>query len=476
MNRRKICSGILAVAGCLLLSACVTTQKEPTATKLKPAVTPEFDVPENFQSTLPQASNPVVQSDWLQAFNDPKLDALVDEVLAKNFNLQIAAAKIEAATASAKLAGADLTPAVNLGLTNATQGNLGSGLSNDASSIGASLDVSWELDVWGRIRAGKDAAKKELMATKLDYAYARLSLAAQTAKAYFLAIETGLQLRLAEGHVANYSKTLEVVNAFFEEGMVSIQDVHLAQSERARAEDALGSAKSAHLEALRSLEALLGRYPSAKVEIADEFPSLPAPAPVGIPSEVLERRPDIVSAERRVAAAFEKLTEAKAAKLPRIALTGNLGVASNGLSDLINPSNALWNFASNLMFPIFDGGKLDAQVQAATASQKQALAAYQKTALAAFVDIETALSNESIFRQRSQSLKVAFEQIKLAEEIGMEKYKSGEGDLLDVLQLQRSTISAQIAFTKIENDLLVQRVNLHLGLGGNFKQTDLAQR
>ncbi len=469
MSRRKIFRSVLAIALCLFLNACATTQKEPTVTKQKPLATPEFDVPEKFQSTLPQASAPVVQSDWLKSFNDPKLDALVEEVLNKNFDLQIVAAKIEAAMASAKLAGADLTPAVNLGLSNSNQGNLASGLSNDISTIGASLDVSWELDIWGRIAAGHNAATKELVASKLDYAFAKLSLAAQTAKAYFLAIETGRQFRLAEDHVANYSKSLEVANAFFAEGIVSIQDIHLAQSEKARAEDALGKNKSAHLEALRSLEALLGRYPSAKVEIAKEFPSLPSPVPFGIPSEVLERRPDIVSAERRVAAAFEKVTEAKAAKLPRISLTGSLGVASNGLSTLINPANALWNVASNLMFPLFDGGKLDAQVEAATASQKQALAAYQKTALAAFSDIETALSNESIFRKRAQSLKVAFEQAKLAEEIGMEKYKSGEGDLLDVLQLQRATTSSQTALTRIENDLLVQRVNLHLGLGGNFK-------
>ncbi|MEE8260390.1 MAG: TolC family protein, partial [Nitrospinaceae bacterium] len=221
--------------------------------------------------------------------------------------------------------------------------------------------------------------------------------------------------------------------------------------------------------------ALLGRYPSAKVEIAGALPALPAPVPVGIPSEVLERRPDIVSAERRVAAAFNKTTEAKTAKLPRIALTGSLGTASNSLSNLTSPSNALWNVAGNLLFPIFQGGKLDAQIEAASADQKQALAAYQKTALGAFVDIETALTNETIFRERAQSLKVAFEQAKLAEEIGLEKYKTGEGNLLDVLQLQRATISSQRALSKIEQSLLVQRVNLYLGLGGDFKLTEIAQ-
>jgi len=465
------------LAVCLTLNACMTTAKEEPTTK------PEFKVPEKFQSDLPKkfrhspekTPDPTVQSGWLKTFADPKLDKLVQEVIEKNFDLQIAAAKVDAATASAKLAGVDLSPAVNLKLDSGNQGNLDGGLSNDKSSVGASLDVSWELDVWGRIRAGHDAATDELVATKLDFAFAKLSLAAQTAKAYFLAIETGRQLNLGENNVANYSKNLEVVNAFFEEGMVSIQDVHLAKSEKAREEDALGSNKSAHLEALRSLEALLGRYPSAKVEIADTIPALPAPVPVGIPSAVLERRPDIVSAERRVSSAFNNTTAAKAAKLPRISLTANFGTASNSLSNMTSLSNVMWNVASNLMFPIFDAGRLDAQIEIASAEQKQAIAAYQKTALDAFVDIETALTNETIFREREKSLRVAFRQAKLAEEIGMENYKAGEGNILDALQLQRATTSSRRALSKIEQVLLVQRVNLYLGLGGDFKQTKLAQ-
>lgn len=140
-----------------------------------------------------------------------------------------------------KQAGAALKPVVNLGLQAANHGNLDTGLSQDRSNIGASLDVSWEFDVWDQVRAGRDAASNELQASQLDYAYARLSLAAQTAKAYFLAIEAGRQLDLSEEILANYNKTLEVVDAFHNEGMTGIQDVHLARSEKARAEDGFES-------------------------------------------------------------------------------------------------------------------------------------------------------------------------------------------------------------------------------------------
>lgn len=452
---------LTCVATMALLTGCVTLGGADE-TSAKPA----FGVPSNFQSSTPPGE--AIQSGWLKTFNDPKLNALVKEVLTKNFDLQIASAKVDAATASAKLAGASLGPNVNLGLKGSNQGNLDTGLKNDVSSVGASLDVSWELDVWGRVRAGKNAASEELQASQLDYEYAKLSLAAQTAKAYFLAIETGRQLALAQSNVANYAKTLEVTQAFFKEGMVGIQDTHLAQSEKSRADDAMESAKAANLDALRSLEALLGRYPSAQVDVAKILPAMPAPVPAGIPSEVLERRPDVVAAERRVAAAFDKIKEAKTAKLPNISLTGSLGGAGANLSDIINPTNMLWNAVSSLMFPIFDGGKLDAQVDAASASQKQALANYQKTALKVFGDIESALSNETIYRRRVKSLRTAYQEAKSAEDIGMETYKSGSGNLLDVQQLQRGTISAQSALSKVENDLLTQRVNLYLGLGGGF--------
>ena len=434
--------------------------------KEKTPAEPSFQVPANFQSSVPAGQ--AIRSGWLQTFNDPQLDNLVSEVLRKNFDLQIAAAKVDAAAASAKQAGAALTPTVNLGVKGTNQGALEGGLKNDVSSVGASLDVSWELDVWGRIRAGRDAATEELQASQLDYEYAKLSLAAQTAKAYFLAIESGRQMRLAEETVANFDKTSEVVDAFFNEGMVSIQDVHLSISQKASAEASLESARAANLDSLRSLEALLGRYPSAQVDVANDLPTVPPPVRAGVPSEILERRPDIVAAERRVAAAFDKVREAETEKLPKISLTGSLGGVGSNLADMVNPANVVWNAVTSLMFPIFDGGSLDAQVESASAGQKQALANYQKAALKAFGDIETSLSNEASLRKQIESRRLAYQEAKRAEQIGMETYQSGQGNLLDVQQLQRSTISTRSSLLNAEHSLFVQRVNLYLGLGGEI--------
>lgn len=445
----------------LMCAGCATAPDQP-----QEAPSAEFNVPKQFAGQ--SGSNTAIATNWVVAFEDTRLNGLIAEVLEKNFNLEAAAANVDAAAASARIAGAALLPAVNLGLQGGGSGNLGSGSNSTSSNIGASLDVSWELDVWGRIRAGRDAATNQLVAATLDYDFARMSLVAQTAKAYFLAIETLQQLQLVEDTLVLQERTLEIVNAFYDEGLRGAQDKSLAQAEVARARDALEQAKAAHLEALRGLEALLGRYPSAEVEIAATLPALPPTPPAGLPSDILERRPDIVAAERRVAAAFNQISEAKAAQLPRISLTGSFGAAGSGLSNITSPSNLIWNAASSLMFPIFDGGRLEAQVEAASAQQRQVLANYQQTALQAFVDVETSLTNETIFRRRAENLTEAYEQAKIAEEIGLEKYQTGEGDLLDVQQLRAGAISAQSALIRVQHDTLVQRVNLHLGLGGSF--------
>lgn len=449
-------------AGLMLLTGFLHGCAAPTGGGDRAATT-EFAVPATFDNSRGLSS--AIQADWLTTFEDPRLNSLVDEVLANNFDLQIAAANVDAAEAAARIAGAASTPAVNLGLQAGGQGNLDNG---GDTALGASLDVSWELDVWGRIRAGQNAASEDLIATELDFQFARQSLAAQTAKAYFLAVESAQQLDLAEEVVANYEKTLEVVEAFYEEGVSGSQDRSLARSEYARAQDSLESTRSAHLAALRSLEFLLGRYPSADVDVAQSLPALPEPVPAGIPSDVLERRPDIVAAERRVAAAFSRIDEAQAAKLPRITLTGGISGAGSELSNIVDPANVLWNAASSLMFPIFDGGRLDAELDRASAAQRQALSNYQKTALQVFGDIEAALTDEAIFQRRVLNLQETYEQSKIAEEIGFERYQSGEGNLLDLQQLQRGTISAQSALLRVKQELLAQRVNLHLGLGGSF--------
>lgn len=450
----------LFITFCLLLIVgCAGTRKLE-----KPQ--PAFELSEHFQSegsltnTLPM--------DWVASFQDPQLQKLVDSVLAENYSLQIAAAKLDAAAAHAKQAGASLVPTVNLGLQAGQAGTFSGARSSSSPSLGASVDIAWELDVWGRVRAANDAASQEFIAAEFDYAGARLSLVAQTAKAYFFVIKTQQLYELASASLDSYRQTGVVVQAFFDQGLVGIQDVSSARAQMSNAAAVAESARVAHLQALRSLEELLGRYPEAAADVASQFPPLPAPAPVGLPSEVLERRPDIRAAEMRVAAAFDSVQAAKMARLPRLSLTGQAGGVGDDLASIVNPSNLIWNAVSNLMFPLFDGGKLEAQVDAANANQRAALAQYQKIALRAFNEIESALSLESSLRQQMHFNRNAYQEAYRAEQISLETYQSGQGNLLDVQQLQRQTLASKRALLDAEHAIFVQRINLYLGLGGAF--------
>lgn len=449
-----------AACAALTLSAC------SVATAIKPTL--QIDLPSSWASSKDGAT-PYQAQDWIVQFSDDTLINLVNEALANNHNLKIAAANLARATAEVKQAGAEFLPSLDL-KTNSTRSK--SSLSQfgggaPRNEFGVSLDLSWEVDMWGRIRAGSQAIEYEYYAAEYDYAAAQQSLAAQTAKAYFSAIETTLQLELAEGYAANIEKTLAVTTAFYQEGLSSLQNIHVIKADYARAKESVQNAKSTQLSALRSLELLLGRYPGADMTIASVFPTMPNPVASGIPSDVLERRPDIRAAERRVAAAFYRIEQSEAAKLPAINLTASYGRNSNELNKLTDPASLVWNLAGNLLFPIFNSGSLDAQVDIQTAEQKSAIASYQQTAFASFSEVETALSNEHLFRVRQTNLNDAYSHAKQSEIIADENFKAGEIDLLDLLQIKGSTITTNIDRIRAQRELLDQRINLHLALGGS---------
>ena len=460
MNEKRIFS-VFCIAA--LLSGCSAYGDLRSDQASDPSL--ETDVPSTWQTNTVDDGEDIFEGGWLSTFNDPRLEAISRQVLAYNHDIHAAAARVDAAQAAAKKAGAALLPAVDANVRARGQGNLDNASSGD---LGASLDVSWELDVWGRVRAGRNAATGNLQASRADLAYAKQSLVAQAVKAYFLSVEATQQKQYAEEIYKTYQKSLRVVEAFFKEGAASAQDVALAKSELARAEEAYEKAKNGKAQALRSLELLLGKYPAGKFGVATGLPALPAPVPAGLPSELLERRPDIVAAERRVAAAFNRTASAKAARLPQLALTGSFGSSSSALGEITNPTNVFWNLASNLIAPIFDGGDREADVEISTAEQKEAVAAYKKAALGAFADVESALSNEQTLLKRVHALRQAHEQALVAEKAANTRYEQGDGVLLDVLQIKRGTIAANIERLRAGQELLSERVNLYLALGGSL--------
>ena len=297
----------------------------------------------------------------------------------------------------AKLAGAKLYPSVDL----LARG--GGGLSGDNSGLeGAVMTLSWELDLWGRIRYGRAAARADFAAAAADFEYARQSMAALVAKSWFLATEAELQAEVARANIRDGDELVRLAEARSRIGVGNDEEVFVARASIGVSRDALRGIELAREQAIRALELLIGRYPGAALAVAPQLPAQPNAVPSGLPSELLERRPDVVAAERRVAAAFNRIGEAKAARLPAISLTTGVSSITSELFVLKSRENPMWNLGASLLAPLYQGGALRTQVEIRTAQQKQAVAAYASIGLRAFSEVENALSAE-IRRQRSRA-------------------------------------------------------------------------
>jgi NodT family efflux transporter outer membrane factor (OMF) lipoprotein len=334
---------------------------------------------------------------------------------------------------------------------------------------GAGLFVNWELDLWGRIRAGQQASQDQYVSAQLDAEYARQSIAALVARSWFLATEARLQKAIAEDMVAAAGRLLALAQDRLRVGVGNEYDVTAARASLATYRDSVQSLDLAHQQAQRALELLAGRYPAAMLAVPAQLAPMPGPVPVGMPAELLERRPDVVAAERRVAAAFYRVEEAKAAKLPRISLTANVNSISSEVFVLKDRDNPVWSLGAGLVQPLFLGGQLQAQQDVRTSEQKQAVAEYGRVGARAFGEVENALSAEFNLDAREAILKQAVADNARALELANIRYKVGSGDLRAVQQQQLALAGARTALLRVEGERRVQRVNLHLALGGSFE-------
>jgi NodT family efflux transporter outer membrane factor (OMF) lipoprotein len=409
-----------------------------------------------------------VRTEWWKDFKDPELNALVEEALQHNQDIQGAAARVRAACAMAKMAGADFLPNVNLGTSAARARSSVMGEPTTGNQFQLSLNIGWEIDLWGRLRAGQRAAVKEFEAAKAQYAGARLSIVAQTVKARFAVIEARRQVALARTTVENYRKSLNIVEDRFHRGVSPSLDVRLASANLASAEALLHGRREQFDRAVRRLEILLGRYPKRELGIPADLPAMPPHVPAGLPSELLKRRPDLAVARHRVLAADARLFGAKASLLPRLSLTSSGGAASGELGDLFKGSSLIWQLAGNLLQPIFQGGKLHAHVDLQKSRMEEAIAAYQVAALQAFKDVETALAAEKFLSGRSDRLEAAALHATEARLQAESRYQSGIAGFLHVLDAQKRELDARSRWLTVRRERLDNRVNLHLALGGGF--------
>ncbi len=442
----------------LIVSGCMSAPERKVADLAGP-------LPDHWTGTN-QPASPVFGR-WIDSFADPSLSVLVKESLAGNYDLKAAAARVEAAREQARIDGAARWPQLAFapGYERAQVRSAGFG-STEFGAFEALFDLRWELDVWGRIRDFQQAAVLEAGAAQADFHAARLSLAARTAQSYFELAEARLQTEVAEQSIRDRRTVVDLVRGRFARGLTRGLDLSLALTDLARAEALLAGTRNRVQSITRRLEVLLGRYPSGGLT---ETPRLPDPPPgvsAGLPSELLERRPDLIAAFERLRSADARVTSAKKARLPRITLTASGGTRSPALTELADPRAVAWNLAMGLVQPLFTGGRITAEIGLNEARANEVLNLYKNTMLNAFREVEQTLAAEEWLRNQERALRATVKQTDTSQKLAVYSYRQGFTQILTLLDSYRSTLDARSAHLAVKRQLLNNRIDLYLALGG----------
>jgi multidrug efflux system outer membrane protein len=451
----------VALAIALALTGCAVSNA-PTQTELAEQAFTNVTQPANWHFGKTPGD---FDAEALGFSLPPELVALIKEAQEHNPDLRIAASRVAQAQAALTAAGASLLPMIGIGGQYGASPMPTSSLSVD----GLALVATWELDLWGKTRSGEAAAQANTLAAELDTLYARQSLAAGVVKAWLAAVEAQRQIALSLS-LQNYAEQqLALIQIGQKVGRNSQQDILLNQIAVKTYSNQILQSEQAANSAQRALELLLGRYPSAEIAVASTLPAVPTPIPAGLPSDLVERRPDVRAAENRFRAAFYQVEVAKKAKLPSISLTGGVALLDNELLELQDSlDNPVWGLTGTLLAPLFTNGALDAQIEIKTQQQKESTVLYAKTMLDALNEVEGGLYNEQKLSDRYALVQAQVADQQRIVDLERIQVKVGNSNQYLLYQQQMSLASNQLALLRLHNERLIQRVNLHLALGGMY--------
>jgi NodT family efflux transporter outer membrane factor (OMF) lipoprotein len=466
----------LCVTALKCLSLAATTQLfSACATSPDRSEPPAIDLPTAWSS---QSFN-TAPTAWLADFKSPQLEALVLEALAQNPSLKVTAARFAQSVAEARISGANLKPSLGLGLNGARQKINTFGPNPTGGVIfenyDLALDLRWEIDLWGRLRDQTSATVARVEGYQADLDAARLSLAAQTTKSWLNLIEAQQQLALAESTAEAYRYNQRALESRFKLGLTEGFDLRRIHTQVASAEADTVFRQRALDRATRHLEVILGRYPKGVLDAAITLPNLPPKIPAGLPADLIQRRPDLVAAERQLAATDRELRASKKNLLPQISLTASGGTSSQEFENLLNGDFGVWTLAGNLTQPIFQGGRIIANIDRSATLRDQAVANYRDSALRAFFEVETTLAAEQFIRREQAKLAIAAEEAVAAESLAWNRYRSGTGNFLTALDTRRTAVAARGRLLSVANLFLQNRVDLYLALGGAFDHSGVIQ-
>lgn len=394
---------------------------------------------------------------WWTLYGDAALDRLVDEALKHNQDLALAAARVDEARALAQVADSDRFPVVDATAqrdrarsSERSPMPLPPGAPLERNTYSAQLNVSYELDLWGRLRSASDAARAELLAARAAQETVRIALTSQVAQSYYALMALDAQVDATKRTLALREQNLALQRVREQAGLISAFELRQLEAEAAAARAQLPALERSRTAEALALAVLAGRSPRAITEGAvtrsADSGAVPAPVvPAGLPSDLLLRRPDIAEAEQRLIVVNARIAQARAALFPRIALTGYLGTESASLGDLFTGPARIWQLAFALAQPIFQAGRLQAEVEARQARERQAVAQYQKTLQTAFQEVREALSRQDRSREIFEAEGVRAAALAEAVKLARVRYDAGRASQIEVIDAERNLLAAELA-------------------------------
>ncbi len=441
---------------------------------------PVVETPSSFIYEDKEA-HATADTEWWKQFQDPVLDALISDALANNKNIKIAAANIEQASGFLTQTRSPLFPQLGYGadagrqrLSENNAVPISPGINNPQDYFQLFGGASWELDLWGHVRRLSESARANLLANQEARRGVILTLVATVAGDYLQLRGLDEQLVISKRNLAAYADSVKLFELQFQYGQISMLNVQQARTQYETAAATIPQIESQISQLENALSILLGRNPGP-IPRGKTIHQLASPAvPAGLPSQLLERRPDLAQAEQNLIAANAQIGAAKALYFPTISLTGNFGFASENLSDLFKGPSKLWSYGGSITGPIFTAGAISGQVRQSEALQEAALQRYEAAIQSAFADVENAL----VIRQKLAGQLLAQERLVKAsqeyEQLAKLQYDGGYAPYLTVLSAQQQLFPAELTLTQLRASLLTSYANLYKAMGGGW--VDAADR
>jgi multidrug efflux system outer membrane protein len=429
---------------------------------------PDISAPGSYRFGVENADS-VLNLKWWEIFKDDYLTALIDSALKNNYDIRIAAARIAEAKAIVGYNKADLYPSFGYEV-NASKSNLtGNQKGESFSSYFAAPSINWEIDFWGKYRRYTEAARADLLAAEYSRRTIQLSLIAEVASTYFILLDYDSRLAISKQTLDSRKESLRIIRERFNTGIIPELDLNQAQMQEADAAAAVPLFERAIANTENALSILLGKNPgniSGRNKLKDQ--KIPNDIPAGIPSSLLERRPDILQAEQNLISQNAKIGAAQAMRLPAISLTGFFGLASPELNQLLSDDGTVWSAGAGMLGPIYNFGKNKRKVEIERQRMIQDSLAYIQTVMQAFQDVSNALIEVSTYKDEVAARERQRDAAVNANMLSKDRYDGGVTSYLEVLDSERSLFQAELSASETFQEQLNAYVNLYKALGGGW--------